>query len=148
MGVQNIVYVGPKAFKRDTVTGTRQVFPRLTPIEVTDENAAMLLRFEHVFIAEGQLDTFLSEEKVRVKTLADEQAKQEEEAKALQQAMDMTVTLHGDVVDLSKMTGPKLATLVESIDALTLEPKGPQEPMPEYRKRVRDALRDVEEIAG
>ena len=42
--------------------------------------------------------------------------------------------------DLAKMTSAQLATLVEGED-LDIEPQGPQEKVPEYRVRVRDALK-------
>ena len=38
------------------------------------------------------------------------------------------------------MTSAQLATLVEGED-LDIEPQGPQEKVPEYRARVRDALK-------
>ncbi|WP_283130774.1 hypothetical protein [Enterovibrio norvegicus] len=145
MGMQSIVYVGPKEFKRDTVTGSRQIFPRLKPIEVKDECAAMLLRFDNVFIEQNHLKDFLAREAQREEAMAEEAAKNEALAKAEQVAMDMTVTISGETVDLSKMTGPKVATLVESLDLADLAPKGPQEAMPDYRKRVRDAIREMGE---
>ena len=42
--------------------------------------------------------------------------------------------------DLAKMTSAQLATLVEGED-LDIEPQGPQEKVPDYRVRVRDALK-------
>ncbi|MDF2185244.1 hypothetical protein O1O06_10715 [Grimontia hollisae] len=139
--MESIVYVGPKDVKRDTVTGSRLVFPRLKPMEVTDEQAARLLRFEQVFVPQTALKAFLEAEKAKEQAEAEAKAKANAEAKSRQEAMDMTVTILGELVDVSKMSGPKLATWVESIDGLEADPKGPQETMPDYRKRVRDAVR-------
>ncbi|WP_251878967.1 hypothetical protein [Grimontia kaedaensis] len=144
--MESIVYVGPKDVKRDTVTGSRLVFPRLKPIEVSAEQAAMLLRFEQVFLPQAALKAFLEAEKANEKALEEAKAMADAEAKLRQEALDMTVTIDGDVVDLSKMAGPKLATWVESVEGLDVEAKGPQEPMPDYRKRVRDAVRALDDV--
>ncbi|CZF79721.1 hypothetical protein [Grimontia marina] len=148
MGKQSIVYIGPKAFKRDTVAGTRQVFPRHQPIEVADEVAARLLRFDEVFVEEDELENVLEKQKAEERAKADAEAKDAEEAEKRRVALDMTVTANGETVDLAKMTLPKLRTLVESLDGLDVEPKGAQEKTPEFARRIRDAIRERQDTKG
>ncbi len=60
-----IAYIGPKAVKRDTVTGSRQVFPRMTPIDVSAELAAVLLCYDQVFVEASALDAVREAENAR-----------------------------------------------------------------------------------
>ena len=116
-----VVYIGDKPSKKDTVTGSRLVFPRHTAVDVESHIAMQLLEFPTVWIREaGHL---------RADKTAAEQARLAEE-------QSMVVGER----DLAKMTSAQLATLVEGED-LDIEPQGPQEKVPEYRVRVRDALK-------
>lgn len=150
MGKQKIVYIGPKEFKRDTVAGTRQIFPRHKAIEVSDEVAAVLLRFNQVFVEADKLKGALEKQDAEEKAKAEAAAVLAEEEAKRQAELDMTVTINGDIMDLSKMTGPKLATLIESLEGLNVDPQQSQEKVDDFRKRVRDAIRamDKNEVAG
>ncbi|KUI98945.1 hypothetical protein [Vibrio sp. MEBiC08052] len=145
MSKVSIVYIGPKAFKRDTVSGTRQVFPRMTPIEVEVSVAANLLRFEQVFIEAEKLDDVLSQkaeqEQAQAEALADE------EYVARQQIIDadFTVMVGDKPYDLKKMNSPKIAALLEGADML-IDDKGAQESAEDYRLRVRNTIRAMQDI--
>lgn len=138
-----IVYIGPKETKKDTIAGSRQVFPRFKPIEVEEAVAANLLRYPTVFVEAEKLEEIQKqqEEAEAAKAEAAElAAKQAEEEKV---AADFNVVVEGEEYDLSKMNCSKIATLLESAD-IKLEAKGAQESAPDYKVRVRDAIRALE----
>lgn len=131
-----VVYIGDKPSKKDTVTGSRLVFPRHTAVDVESHIAMQLLEFPTVWIRHealaGELarqETAAEMEALELQRLAAEQARLAEE-------QSMVVGER----DLAKMTSAQLATLVEGED-LDIEPQGPQEKVPDYRVRVRDALK-------
>lgn len=131
-----VVYIGDKPSKKDTVTGSRLVFPRHTAVDVESHIAMQLLEFPTVWIRHealaGELarqETVAEMEALELQRLAAEQARLAEE---------QSMVVGGR--DLAKMTSAQLATLVEGED-LDIEPQGPQEKVPEYRARVRDALK-------
>lgn len=134
-----IAYVGPKEFKRDTVTGSRQVFPRHTPIEVSEEVAAVLLRFDKVFVDADQVEAVIEAQKAKEK--ADKQAALDAaKAQAKHEAeTSLVVVLDGKELDLNKLTVPKLATLIEAHDLGVRQE--PQEKVADFKLRVRDAIR-------
>ncbi|WP_104402612.1 hypothetical protein [Vibrio penaeicida] len=140
MSEVSIAYVGPKAVKRDTVTGTRLVFPQFQAIKVPAENAAILLRFDQVFVEADAVDE-------AIQRMAREQAKREQEAVEQQAQHDvqqaeqsMVVTINEKSVDLSKLACGRIATLIEAAD-LAIAPKEGKETAEQYKQRVRDALR-------
>jgi hypothetical protein len=137
-----IAYVGPKEFKRDTITGSRQVFPQNKPIEVSEEVAAVLLRFDKVFVEADQIDDVLKAREAKEHAREEAEAKAEEARKKAEAEACMVVTLGGEKIDLNKLNGAQVATLVESHD-LDIT-KGPQEKVDAYKKRVRDAIRASE----
>lgn len=137
-----IAYVGPKEFKRDTITGSRQVFPQNKPIEVSEEVAAVLLRFDKVFVEADQIDDLLKAREEKEQARKEAEAKAEEARKKAEAEACMVVTLGGEDIDLNKLNGAQVATLVESHD-LDIT-KGPQEKVDAYKKRVRDAIRASE----
>lgn len=131
-----VVYIGDKPSKKDTVTGSRLVFPRHTAVDVESHIAMQLLEFPTVWIRHealaGELarqETAAEMEALELQRLAAEQARLAEE-------QSMVVGER----DLAKMTSAQLATLVEG-EELDIEPQGPQEKVPEYRVRVRDAMK-------
>ncbi|MDX7805723.1 hypothetical protein ACEUDM_09030 [Aeromonas caviae] len=131
-----VVYIGDKPSKKDTVTGSRLVFPRHIAVDVESHIAMQLLEFPTVWIRHealaGELarqETVAEMEALELQRLAAEQARLAEE-------QSMVVGER----DLAKMTSAQLATLVEGED-LDIEPQGPQEKVPDYRVRVRDALK-------
>ncbi len=135
-----IVYVGEKPVKRDTVTGSRLVFRPNLPVPVPTDIALQLLAFPKVWIETTELQAH-----------QDEQAKQAEakaqlEIEALQQAKQaaldacMVVNVGGMDTDLSKLNSAKLNTLIEA-NGIAIDPKGAQELVEDFRLRLRDHLR-------
>ncbi|MDX7753352.1 hypothetical protein SJS40_07225 [Aeromonas caviae] len=131
-----VVYIGDKPSKKDTVTGSRLVFPRHTAVDVESHIAMQLLEFPTVWIRHealaGELarqETAAEMEALELQRLAAEQARLAEE-------QSMVVGER----DLAKMTSAQLATLVEGED-LGIEKQGAKENVGEFRVRVRDALK-------
>lgn len=141
MSKVQIVYIGPKERKRDTITGSRQVFPRLKPIEVTEEAAAILLRFENTFVHVDELDGKLKEhEEAEAKKAALEE-ELKKQAKLEAEQASFLVNIGGEDVDISKLAAAKIHT---HIVAAGLDIKGQQsgESADDYRKRVRAELKE------
>lgn len=131
-----VVYIGDKPSKKDTITGSRLVFPRHTPVDVESHIAMQLLEFPTVWVSKEALAGTLERQETIAKMEAEEQGRLAAEAARLAEEQSMVVGER----DLAKMTSAQLATLVEGED-LDIEPQGPQEKVPEYRVRVRDALK-------
>ena len=136
----SIVYVGKKAKKKDTITGSRLIFKRgeATPVDV--DIARRLLEYPKVWVEESEAKDVIE------KSLSDEKSAQEqadilakEQAKQAQQESFLAKDGAGDTLDLAKCTGPQLVTLVEA-EGITVEAK--QSPVSDYRIAVRDALRE------
>lgn len=134
-----VIYIGPKDKKRDTITGSRLVFPRLEPVDVETAIAHRLLEFPTVFIKAGQLESVL-EQKGNEAALR-EKAEQLEQLRLATEAAanSFVVRIGGDDIDLAKMTAVQLATLVEAEELPDLV-KGAQEKVEAFRIRVRDAI--------
>jgi len=118
----NLVYIGPKPFKKDTVTGSRLLFPRGKPVATPSDVAWRLLAHPLVW---------MREEAIRE---AEEQARRDELER---QKRDMNCGEYGDI---GRLTAAQLRTLVEGAE-LDVQPQGAQEKVDVYRLRVRDALR-------
>ena len=131
-----VVYIGDKPSKKDTVTGSRLVFPRHTPVDVESHIAMQLLEFPTVWIRHEALAGELERQETTAQAAAEEKELLAAEQARLAEEQSMVVGER----DLAKMTSAQLATLVEGED-LDIEPQGPQEKVPEYRVRVRDALK-------
>ncbi|WP_461606588.1 hypothetical protein [Aeromonas rivipollensis] len=131
-----VVYIGDKPSKKDTVTGSRLVFPRHAAVDVESHIAMQLLEFPSVWIRHEAL----SGELERQETAAEMEALEQERLAAEQARLAEEQSMVVGERDLAKMTSAQLATLVEGED-LDIEPQGPQEKVPEYRVRVRDALK-------
>ncbi|MFQ1985202.1 hypothetical protein ACK34N_07690 [Aeromonas veronii] len=131
-----VVYIGDKPSKKDTVTGSRLVFPRHTPVDVESHIAMQLLEFPTVWIRQEALAGALERQETIARMEAEEQERLAAEAARLAEEHSMVV---GDI-DLAKLTSAQLATLVEGED-LGIEQKGPQEKVDDFRVRVRDALK-------
>lgn len=131
-----VVYIGDKPSKKDTVTGSRLVFPRHTAVDVESHIAMQLLEFPTVWRRSEDLGDVKAEQEALEQAATEEAERLAAEAARLAEERSMVV---GDR-DLAKLTSAQLATLVEGED-LPVEPQGPQEKVPEYRLRVRDALK-------
>ncbi|MDO2946936.1 hypothetical protein M8828_01355 [Aeromonas simiae] len=131
-----VVYIGDKLSKKDTVTGSRLVFPRHAAVDVESHIAMQLLEFPSVWIRHEALAGELERQESISQAAAEEQERLAAEQARLAEEQSMVVGER----DLAKMTSAQLATLVEGED-LDIEPQGPQEKVPDYRVRVRDALK-------
>ncbi|MBP2845431.1 hypothetical protein J8655_08075 [Dickeya oryzae] len=135
----SIVYIGSKDKKRDTITNSRLVFPRLVPVDVDSAIAHQLLAFPTVWVRESDAGAVLKqheeEEALKTARMAEELARLQAEA----DANSWVVTVANDDVDLAKLTTVQLKTLVEAED-LDLK-QGAQEEADEFRARVREAIK-------
>ena len=135
-----VVYIGPKEKKRDTVTGSRLIFPRHEPVEIDSAMAFQLLEYPTVFVRQEGLKDVLAKQAEQA------QARAEHEAYLLELAArdaheNSFVLLIGDTeMDIAKLTSVQLATLVESED-LDLK-QAAQERVDDFRVRVRDAVKE------
>ncbi|HDO1314695.1 hypothetical protein [Aeromonas veronii] len=131
-----VVYIGDKPSKKDTVTGSRMVFPRHTAVDVESHIAMQLLEFPTVWICAEALPGELLRQETIAKLAAEEAERLAREAARLAEEQSM---IAGDR-DLAKLTSAQLATLVEG-EGLGIDPQGPQEKVGDFRVRVRDALK-------
>ncbi|HHQ4662243.1 TPA: hypothetical protein ACSPZY_002681 [Aeromonas veronii] len=131
-----VVYIGDKPSKKDTVTGSRLVFPRHTPVDVESHIAMQLLEFPTVWIRHDALAGALERQETIARMEAEERERLAAETARLAEEQSMVV---GDI-DLAKLTSAQLATLVEGED-LGIEKQGAKESVGEFRVRVRDAMK-------
>lgn len=132
-----IAYIGDKPMKKDTVTGSRMVFPRHTPVDVESHIAMQLLEFPTVWVRADALDGTLEKQKIAAKMAEEAAARLAADAERLAAEQSMVVE-HLDL-DLGKMTSAQLATTVEKFE-LGIK-QGAGEKVDVFRVRVRDALR-------
>lgn len=135
-----IAYIGDKPFKKDTITGSLLIFPRLSPIDVEADIAHMLLQYPKVWTLKENIDALVKEQELMAEQKAEAELKAEAERQAAALLNDYSVDIAGDTIDLAKLNSPQLATLIEAHD-LNVEPKGAQESAADFRLRVRDAIR-------
>ncbi|MBL0585100.1 hypothetical protein U1437_09065 [Aeromonas caviae] len=131
-----VVYIGDKPSKKDTVTGSRLVFPRHVAVDVESHIAMQLLEFPTVWIRHDALAGALERQETIAKMEEEEQERLAAEAARLAEEQSMVV----GTVDLAKLTSAQLATLVEGED-LGIEKQGAKENVGEFRIRVRDAMK-------
>lgn len=138
----SVVYIGPKPKKKDTVTGSRLVFPQLKPVAVDEDIAYQLLDFPAVWIPESDLEHHLKivDERDKAEQRAKEEKAAAEEAAKLQASM--VVSLNGEELDLAKLNSAKLKTLIAA-NELDIAAKGAQESVDDFRLRVRDYIRGL-----
>lgn len=133
-----VVYIGPKEKKRDTITGSRLVFPRHKPVDVESAIAHQLLDFPTVFIRHDELESTLNLQQASEQEHADLAAQLIAQAKLEAAKNSFVLKIGSDEVDIAKLTSVQLATLVESED-LDIK-QGAQEKVDDYRVRVREAI--------
>ncbi|HDU2650376.1 TPA: hypothetical protein U2R98_000564 [Yersinia enterocolitica] len=133
-----VVYIGPKEKKRDTITGSRLVFPRHKPVDVESAIAHQLLDFPTVFIRHDELESTLNLQQAAEQEHAELAAQLIEQAKLEAEKNSFVLKIGGDEVDIAKLTSVQLATLVESED-LDIK-QGAQEKVDDFRVRVREAI--------
>ncbi|ELK1648150.1 hypothetical protein QIZ43_000095 [Salmonella enterica] len=134
-----IVYIGEKNVKRDTITGSRAVFPRLQPVHVDSEVAYQLLEFKDVWVCHEQMEAILQQQEEEKRLKEEELARQIEEEARIAAENSFVVNVQGDELDISKYTLAQLFTLNES-EELGLK-KDAKESAGDFRVRVRDALK-------
>ncbi|EJL6613136.1 hypothetical protein NMS75_000990 [Vibrio cholerae] len=139
-----VVYIGPKPKKKDTIAGSRLVFPRHKPVLVEQDLAYQLLDFPSVWITEEELEDHLKLLDEKAQAMAHQRAVQEAMQEAEEKAASMVVMLNGEELDLDKLNSAKLKTLIAA-NELDIAPKGAQEEVTEFRVRVRDYLRRMSE---
>lgn len=133
-----VVYIGPKEKKRDTITGSRLVFPRHKPVDVESAIAHQLLDFPTVFIRHDELESTLNLQQASEQEHAELTAQLIEQAKLEAAKNSFVLKIGGDDVDIAKLTSVQLATLVESED-LDIK-QAAQEKVDDFRARVREAI--------
>ncbi|HDL7455100.1 TPA: hypothetical protein PXN90_000039 [Yersinia enterocolitica] len=133
-----VVYIGPKEKKRDTITGSRLVFPRHKPVDVESAIAHQLLDFPTVFIRHDELESTLNLQQASEQEHADLAAQLIAQAKLEAAKNSFVLKIGSDEVDIAKLTSVQLATLVESED-LDIK-QGAQEKVDDFRVRVRAAI--------
>jgi hypothetical protein len=133
-----VVYIGPKEKKRDTITGSRLVFPRHKPVDVESAIAHQLLDFPTVFIRHDELESTLNLQQASEQEHAELAAQLIEQAKLEAAKNSFVLKIGGDDVDIAKLTSVQLATLVESED-LDIK-QAAQEKVDDFRARVREAI--------
>ncbi|HCM1919295.1 TPA: hypothetical protein N3A33_005396 [Salmonella enterica subsp. salamae serovar 28:r:e,n,z15] len=134
-----ITYIGEKNIKRDTITGSRTVFPRLTPVYVDSEVAYQLLEFKDVWVRHEQMEETLKQQEEKKRLKDEELSRQLEEEARLAAENSFVVNVQGDELDISKYTSAMLNTLCEAED-LDIH-QGAQEKVGDFRIRVREALK-------
>ncbi|EBY9279748.1 TPA: hypothetical protein N3G98_004471 [Salmonella enterica subsp. enterica serovar Denver] len=138
----SVVYIGHKKQKRDTVTGSRIIFPRLEPVSVSSSVAYQLLNFPSVFVRESDLQATLDREQEAERIRQEEEEQQKLELVRQQEASSFVVTVNGEKTDISKFTSVQLITLCEAEELLLKKEQG--EKVENFRLRVRDALKSRE----
>lgn len=139
----NLVYIGSKPEKKDTVYGTNLSFPAGIPIPVPVDVVYKFLSHKDVWVKESDYELVQKEqeEKLFAAQLAAEKA--EEDRLAELAAASLVVDGYGD---LGKLTSTKLKTIVES-ESLGIE-INPGELVRDYAVRVRDALKEKQAKAA
>lgn len=133
----NLVYIGNKPFKKDTVTGSGLLFPQGKSVPTPADIAFRLLRHPTVWIRQDDMADW-HEEQERLRELARLAAEEKARIDELErQKRDMNCGVYGDI---GRLTGTQLRTLVEGAE-LDIQPQGAQEKVDAFRLRVRDALR-------
>lgn len=134
----NIVYIGKKPFKKDTVCNTRTRFKQGEPTPVPNELVQRFLDFPQVWALESEAKGHLERQKFLEEKAEKERIEREEAEKQAALDASMLITVDGEEIDLGKYSSKQLDTFVEAHD-LVIE--GAKKPVPAYCKKVRDAFR-------
>lgn len=131
----NLVYIGSKPVKKDTVYGTHLNFPAGVPIPVPVESAVKLLDHPDVWVKEDDYSAVNdAQEQAELQAIKEaaaiEQARQEE--------LKRTSLVTEKYGDLGKFTSVKLKTIVEAEGLDLTMAQG--EKVADFARRVCDAL--------
>ncbi|EPJ4167648.1 hypothetical protein [Citrobacter freundii] len=134
----DLVYIGPKRIKRDTLTGSHLLFPRGKSVPTPADIAQRMLQHPTVWIEADKVADWRKREADEAETvrLAAEAALLREEEERKRRDMNC-----GDYGDIGKFTAAQLRTLVEGAE-LDIPQQSAQEKVDDFRLRVRDALRE------
>lgn len=132
----DLVYIGDKPVKKDTVTLSDLIFPRFEPVPTPADIALRLLRFPAVWRKASDLPSVKEEYEAAQKAAEEEAERLAAQEAARLAAENMIVEPYGDI---GKLTSAKARTLVEA-EGLDIE-QGAQESIGDFRIRVRDALK-------
>lgn len=138
----NIVYIGPKPQKKDTVYHTHLVFPAGVSIPVDVDDAYKFLNHPGVWVKESDYAQVKEKQQAKAKAELLAQAQAEATRQAELAEMNLTVPDYGD---LGKMHSAKLKTVVEC-ESLGLV-MGDGEAVRDFAYRIRDALKAKAETA-
>jgi len=136
----DITYIGTKPVKKDTVTGSRLLFPRGKPVPVESDVAHQLLDYPKVWALADEAEEIVKEQAIKAKAIAEKIAKEAEAENKASLDQSMLVNVNGETIDIAKFSGNQLETLVEANDlTITVKPK----PVTQYREAVRNELREL-----
>jgi hypothetical protein len=134
-----IVYIGNKPIKKDTVTCSRLVFARHEPVAVDNDVGQRLLEYPSVWVLKDNLGEVLKKQEQQNLLLAEAQAiESANQAKQLEDESYL-VTINDEDIDIAKYSSRQLDTLIEAEDLVIVVPK---KPVQAYRDAVRDSLRN------
>lgn len=133
----DLVYIGPKRIKHDTLTGSHLLFPRGKSVPTPADIAQRMLQHPTVWIEADKVADWRKREadEAEAVRLAAEAALLREEEERKRRDMNC-----GDYGDIGKFTAAQLRTLVEGAELDILQ-QSAQEKVDDFRLRVRDALR-------
>jgi tRNA pseudouridine-54 N-methylase len=137
MNKLEITYIGNKAIKKDTVTGSRLVFPRNKSVAVESDIAHRLLEYPKVWVLSEEAKDIVAANEAKEKAIAEQKEAEALLAKQEEANNSYVVKIDGEDVDLNKLNSNQLKTLVEAQD-LTISVN--QKPVAEYRSAIREAL--------
>jgi len=106
-----VVYIGDKPSKKDTVTGSRLVFPRHTAVDVESHIAMQLLEFPSVWRRTEELEDVKAQQEALEQAAIEEAERLAAEQARLAEEQSMVVGER----DLAKMTSAQLATLMQMV---------------------------------
>ncbi|EOZ2732812.1 hypothetical protein ACHHZ2_12510 [Citrobacter freundii complex sp. 2024EL-00237] len=134
----DLVYIGPKRIKHDTLTGSHLLFPRGKSVPTPADIAQRMLQHPTVWIEADKVADWRKREadEAEAVRLAAEAALLREEEERKRRDMNC-----GDYGDIGKFTAAQLRTLVEGAE-LDIPQQSAQEKVDDFRLRVRDALRE------
>ena len=136
----DITYIGQKAVKKDTVTGSRLVFPRGKSVSVDSDVAHQLLDYPKVWALSDEAKDIVEEQEARAKAIAEKLAEEKAAEEKANLDLSMLVIVDGETLDIAKYSGKQLETLVVAAElTITVKPK----PVAPYREAIREALRDL-----
>lgn len=138
-----IIYIGPKAFKRDTVTGYRpqMTFKRFDATPVPATVAIALLDFPDCFVRASK-ETIEKAESLEKAAIIAAELEAEELAVILEKEkddQDTTVEVDGETIDLVKYTFSQLEAFCLAGELEITRGEGEEKPL--LVKRIRDAYR-------